>query len=96
MFKLNKIKSVEIYEDNDTMYDLSVAEDKSYNANGHIVHNSEICEHLDGNIRRQWGSFAPPNHWNCRSILIPVTIIDEWDGKNFQPKKEPQKGFGQS
>jgi len=48
---------------------------------------SETCESLNGRKYRIndpiWGAISPPNHFNCRSILIPVTILDRWkpDGK---------------
>ena len=68
---------------------------------------TDICTHLDGRIypanSPEWDSIRPPNHYNCRSLLIPVTVIDtEAVGKDA-PKgerwsrpstKEPQKGFG--
>jgi len=55
---------------------------------------SEICEYLHGMVRKDWGSYLPPNHFQCRAILVPVTIVDEWDGKESgKPRLEPQKGF---
>jgi SPP1 gp7 family putative phage head morphogenesis protein len=68
---------------------------------------TEICTHLDGRIypadSEQWNSIRPPNHFNCRSILVPVTVVDtDVTGKDKlkdsrwskAPRKEPQKGFG--
>lgn len=41
-----------------------------------------------------WDQFRPPNHFNCRSLLIPVTTIDGWDGQESDPPTiEPQEGF---
>ena len=41
-----------------------------------------------------WDQFRPPNHFNCRSVLIPVTTIDGWDGQESDPPSvEPQDGF---
>lgn len=41
-----------------------------------------------------WDQFRPPNHFNCRSVLIPVTTIDGWDGQESDPPSvEPQEGF---
>lgn len=55
---------------------------------------SEICEHLHGKIRKAWNEYTPPNHFFCRSILIPVTTVDDWDGKeSAPPTKRPNKGF---
>jgi SPP1 gp7 family putative phage head morphogenesis protein len=68
---------------------------------------TDICRHLDDRVypidSLEWNKYRPPNHFNCRSILIPVTIIDtEVTGKDKrsnsrwskQPRKEPQQGFG--
>jgi SPP1 gp7 family putative phage head morphogenesis protein len=68
---------------------------------------TEICRHLDGRIypatSDQWNSIRPPNHFNCRSLLVPVTVIDtEVVGKDAipgtrnsrPPTIEPQSGFG--
>ncbi len=55
---------------------------------------TEICEHLHGKIQKDFGVYVPPNHFQCRSILIPVTTVDNWDGKeSTKPRLEPQKGF---
>ena len=56
---------------------------------------SDVCESLDGKIKKDWGSYTPPNHYQCRSILIPITTIDDWDGKeNTIPSSvKPLKGF---
>lgn len=56
---------------------------------------SEICEALDGKIEKDWGGYNPPNHFNCRSLLIPVTTVDDWDGKEdtISASVKPQKGF---
>jgi len=68
---------------------------------------TDICLHLDGRVypanSDEWNSIRPPNHHNCRSLLVPVTIVDTAvEGKDKQkgsrwskpPTKEPQKGFG--
>lgn len=56
---------------------------------------TEVCEALNGLIRKDWAGRTPPNHFMCRSLLVPVTIIDEWDGKenSIPAKGTPQKGF---
>jgi len=55
---------------------------------------TEICSHLHGKIQRDFGAYVPPNHYMCRSILIPVTTVDNWDGKeSTKPRIEPQAGF---
>jgi len=61
-----------------------------------------ICKHLDeetrGNHPMEWweqnASYRPPNHYNCRSLLIPVTEVDEEDFvEGGEPTMTPQKGF---
>lgn len=81
-------------------YDLEIEGDHSYLVGpGLIAHNTEICRELNGKVYRadspEWSEFRPPNHWNCRSVLIPVTVIDGWDGQESQtPTVEPAEGFG--
>lgn len=59
-----------------------------------------ICSSLDGKKYMKndpiWGSITPPNHFNCRSVLIPITLVDEWNPSNKKGITEPNKGFGQS
>lgn len=40
---------------------------------------SEICEGLHGKIFRAGEAPVPPNHFGCRSILIPITNYEEWE-----------------
>ncbi|OGC89398.1 MAG: hypothetical protein A2W25_00855 [candidate division Zixibacteria bacterium RBG_16_53_22] len=58
---------------------------------------TEICSQLDGETygidSEVWSTFRPPNHFNCRSILIPVTTRDVWQASDA-PTVNPQKGFG--
>ena len=63
---------------------------------------TQICSHLDadnrGNHSIEWynqnPSFRPPNHYNCRSLLIPVTEDDD-DAyvEGGEPSMNPQEGF---
>lgn len=57
---------------------------------------TQICQHLDGQVhgtdKGTWESYRPPNHFNCRSLLIPVTEIDSWS-ESDEPTLDPQKGF---
>ena len=67
---------------------------------------TRICRHLDERVyevdSKVWNKYRPPNHFNCRSILVPVTIIDDdvegidSAGGRFSkpPTIEPQSGFG--
>lgn len=56
-----------------------------------------ICRHLDGRIFSEdspnWDGYRPPNHFNCRSLLIPVTTEDRWEPSR-DPTLDPQDGFG--
>lgn len=61
-----------------------------------------ICERLSDSVyainNSIWGFITPPNHFNCRSVLLPVTIFDKWkeDKKTFSENQLPGKGFGRS
>lgn len=60
---------------------------------------TEICSDLDTDTwtadNPLWNTYRPPNHFNCRSILIPVTQQDGWNGEEDpEPDIEPQAGFG--
>jgi SPP1 gp7 family putative phage head morphogenesis protein len=57
---------------------------------------TDICEQLNGHVKKDWSNYTPPNHYNCRSILVAVTILDEWDGKDYAipTRLKPLKGFG--
>ncbi len=57
---------------------------------------TQICQELDGHIHDKdseiWTNYRPPNHHNCRSVLVPVTRNDTWT-ESDQPDLQPQKGF---
>jgi len=68
---------------------------------------TQICRHLDDRVypvdSEVWNKWRPPNHFNCRSLLVPVTIIDtdvsgkdQAEGSRFSrsPSIDPQQGFG--
>lgn len=61
-----------------------------------------ICERLSDSVyavnNTIWGFITPPNHFNCRSVLLPVTILDKWneDKRTFSENQLPGKGFGRS
>lgn len=76
MFELEEIKEIETFESEGIMYDLSVEDVKSYNANGFIVHNSAYCAGLDGKVFKKSDSPTPPAHYQCRSTLVPYTTIE--------------------
>jgi SPP1 gp7 family putative phage head morphogenesis protein len=58
---------------------------------------TNICRHLDGKIFSKdselWNEYRPPNHFNCRSILVAVTADDVWE-ESRPPTIDPQSGFG--
>jgi SPP1 gp7 family putative phage head morphogenesis protein len=56
---------------------------------------TDICEELNGLVERDWAEYTPPNHFQCRSILVPITEIDDWDQKESTLPADitPQKGF---
>lgn len=47
---------------------------------------TEICRGLHGKKFKRGEAPIPPNHWNCRSLLIPITIFEE-----FEPDKKVGK-----
>lgn len=62
---------------------------------------TSVCEHMDGRTytNNQWVGelrpWVPPNHFNCRSLLIPVTAADEQPEFSAElPSIAPQEGFG--
>jgi len=60
---------------------------------------TDICEALNNQTWAEdsdvWDQYRPPNHFNCRSVLIPVTELDGWDGQESPPPNvQPQAGFG--
>ncbi len=66
-------------------------------------HTTDICtalhEHVYLTGNPLWDEYRPPNHFNCRSILVPITQLDmedgAWDGEESDtPSVEPQEGFG--
>jgi len=64
---------------------------------------TEICSGMHDRVFKTdsevWDNLRPPNHYNCRSVLIPITEVDvargDWDGEESDvPDVEPQAGFG--
>ena len=59
-----------------------------------------VCLRLDGAkyaiTNSIWESITPPNHHNCRSVLIPITILDDWRSsrKKYTERQLPARGFG--
>lgn len=40
-----------------------------------------------------WDKYRPPNHYNCRALLIPITEVDEWTETEGEPTNQPLEGF---
>lgn len=64
---------------------------------------TEVCSAMHDRVYKVgspvWDDLRPPNHYNCRSVLIPVTRVDlddgSWDGaESRRPTVKPQVGFG--
>ncbi len=55
------------------------------------------CRGMDGRIFKAtnpiWDTWDPPVHYNCRSIKIPVTKADGWDGEESALPTIPPAGF---
>ena len=58
---------------------------------------TEICEHMDERVYpvndKVWESYTPPLHFNCRSLLVAVTVRDTWE-RSDDPSIKPMEGFG--
>lgn len=58
---------------------------------------TDVCQHMDGKTypvdSDVWGSYSPPLHFNCRSLLIPITKDDNWQASDA-PSVDPADGFG--
>ena len=60
---------------------------------------TEFCRKTDGRIYLAsdpiWKSITPPNHFNCRSVLSPITALDQgWSVSPALPDSvQPAKGF---
>lgn len=60
---------------------------------------TEFCRTMDNKIWAvddpRWKTHTPPNHFNCRSLLIPVTKLDTFNISSSLPAGiEPDPGFG--
>lgn len=63
---------------------------------------TEVCGALDGAkypvTDPIWSHITPPNHFNCRSVLIPITMYDDWrkSTRKYKDDELPADGFGSS
>lgn len=57
---------------------------------------TEVCQHMDQRVYPVndplWESYTPPLHFNCRSLLVAVTVRDTWE-RSEDPTIDPQDGF---
>jgi len=56
---------------------------------------SDICQSLDGKIFKNGEQPISPLHFNCRSLLIPITIYEDvkkWDNVSESLKEKINKG----
>lgn len=57
---------------------------------------TEFCRSWDGAILRadsnEWGQVLPPNHYQCRSVLIPITRGERFK-ETAVPRAKPAAGF---
>lgn len=58
---------------------------------------TEFCEYMDGRVYAKdspvWDTHYPPNHFNCRSVVVAVTQDDRWQ-EDDPPAMDPEDGFG--
>lgn len=56
-----------------------------------------LCRGLHGKIMAKdsylVSMYQPPNHYMCRSLLVPITKYEEWSQSDFSNVGEPQDGF---
>lgn len=56
-----------------------------------------LCRSLHGKIialdNPLVNVYLPPNHFNCRSIILPVTKYDTWEESDLSNVPRPQDGF---
>lgn len=53
---------------------------------------TEVCRHLNGRVFKVDDSdmdiLTPPNHYNCRSVLVPIMINETIDKKDFLTNRD--------
>ena len=69
------------------LYDVNVEGKHEYFANGFLVHNTAFCREHDGQVIKagdgKVAQINPPNHFNCRSVLVAILIGDKDDPDSF-------------
>lgn len=66
------VLSVEPFEGEAEVYDITVEEDHSYIVGGVVVHNCLRCAPLDNQTFPIGKGPKPPLHMNCRCVRVPV------------------------
>jgi len=55
-----------------------------------------VCQHLDGRVFKiddpNLDRLKPPNHFQCRSVLVPVTTFDELDERDIVSPTQAGRG----
>jgi len=87
-----RVESVEIVSESAVVHDLQVADDHSFIVAGVVVHNSQICMGLDGQVFAydDPNRKVPPQHYNCRSV---TTANVKWEELGIEP---PEPGTRQA
>ncbi len=91
------VTSIRNFRGLEVCYDLEIERDHTYLVGpGIIVHNTEVCQHLDGKIIRSddpnLDILKPPRHYNCRSLLVPITLDVPVKEDEFLTKQDGAKG----
>lgn len=60
---------------------------------------THICQHLDGRViaidrMDLIMEYSPPNHFQCRSVWLPVTKFETWRD-DWSTAVEPERGFAE-
>ncbi|MCU5407949.1 phage head morphogenesis protein [Bacillus cereus] len=60
---------------------------------------THICQHLDGRViaidrMDLIMEYSPPNHFQCRSVWLPVTKFETWRD-DWSTEVEPERGFAE-
>lgn len=71
-----------------TIYSLTIEGDHSYVAGGLVVHNTPICQSLDGKIFPVGEGPRPPMHFQCRSVRLALLDKDLLGSRPSNPATE--------
>lgn len=56
---------------------------------------SELCEALDGKVfsTAELDYYNPPNHFNCRSIIVPIVVGEKYEMSKMPATEQEMGGF---